>query len=113
MKLIIFVLGVILTFSVAGMSFYPVFQDFNEIDYEIPFHKSDDFPNERDLLIMNVYADCNFSDNVFSQFLINDEPICTVAQNWVSSLLFLLMIGIVIMIIGSLLPTKIQKSQDS
>ena len=107
MKLRFFILGVIITFSAVLFSFYPLFQDFNETDYVIPLYKSENYPNYLDLLIMNVNSNCNLSDNIFSQYTINDEPICTIAQNWVNALFAVVFIGIIVMIVSGALPSKI------
>ena len=104
----LFILGLILNMSSAGLSYYPVFQDFNETDYTIPFQKNEDFPNQRDLFIMNVYSDCNMSDSVFSQFSMHNTPICDTAQKWLYSLLFVMFIGITMMMIGAAYNSKIK-----
>ena len=104
MNKIIFAVGIILTFTGAAMSYYPVFQDFDETGYEIPFHKSDDFPDFQDLLITNVHADCQYSDSVFSQFKMDGIPMCVTASNWIFSLLGMVSTGIVLMCGGAFLP---------
>lgn len=101
-KLILFIGGFITVFG-AGMSYYPVFQDFNETDFEIPFPKNNDFPNQRDLFIMNVYDNCNRSDSFFSEFLMNGEKMCDTSKMWIHSLLILIFIGIGIMFVGAAL----------
>ncbi len=103
MNLIIFVIGIFFAFFSASMSFYPVFQDFNETDYVVPFYKSDDYPNERDLLIMNVFYDCKNSDNIFYKYTINGDPICIISENWIFSLSFMMIIGLIMMLSGALL----------
>ena len=107
MNLIIFVVGAFLTFFTASLSFYPVFQDFNETDYVTPFYKSEDYPNGRDLLIMNVYQDCKHTDNIFSKYTINGDLICTIATNWIFLLAFMMIIGLVIMMGGAIFPSKL------
>lgn len=106
MKLSFFIIGAVITISGAGLSFYPVFQDFDETDYVLPFSKSEGYPDQRDLLIMNVRSDCQYDDSIYLNSTINDEPICSIAQNWVISLLIMIFSGIVIMIIGAVLSPK-------
>lgn len=104
MNLLIFGIGVFITFFAAAFSFYPVFQDFNETDYVIPFYKSTDYPNERDLLIMNVFYDCKNSDNIFDKYTINGDSLCTISENWIFLLSSLMIIGLILMLSGALLP---------
>jgi len=111
MKKSLFIFGLVLNISGATFSFYPVFQDFDETDYVIPFYKSENYPNYLDLLIMNVNSDCSLSDNIFSQYTMNGEPICDIAKNWVNSLFGVIFVGIVLMMIGAVLPFKIKQKQ--
>ena len=106
MRLIVFLGGIFITILATAFSFYPVFQDFNESDYVIPLYKFDDYPNGKDLLIMNVYQDCKHADNIFSSYTINGDPICTIAENLVFLLIFMIVTGIIIMIGGIFLPSK-------
>ena len=102
---LIFFIGFLIDMSGAGLSYYPVFQDFDET-IEIPFYKNDDFPNQRDLFVMNVYSDCMLSDDIFSQFSMNGESMCTIAQNWVYSSITLIAIGFVILGTGAVTSPK-------
>lgn len=103
MNKLILIIGSIVTVFSAGLSYYPVFQDFDETDFEIPFPKNNDYPNQRDLIIMNVYSDCNQSDSFFSEFSMNGEKMCDTSKFWINSLLVLIIIGIGIMFVGAAL----------
>lgn len=101
MNKLILIIGVTVNLSGAVLSYYPVFQDFSETGFEIPFQKNNDYPNQRDLFIMNVYSECKHSDSFFSQFSMNGENMCETSKIWIHSLLILIFIGIGIMFVGA------------
>lgn len=108
MRLYFFILGLGITCLVSLFSYYPVFQDFNETDYVIPFYKYDDYPTYTDLLIVNVHQNCGLKDNIFSQYSIEGEPMCDIAQNWFNVLLVAILGGIILMMVSAALPPKIK-----
>ena len=108
MNLIIFVVGVFFTFLPAALSFYPFFANFDASDSVIPHYKFDDYPNAQDLLVMNIHQNCKLTDNIFSSHTINGVPLCTIAEDLVLSLLFMIIAGVILMITASFLPSKIK-----
>jgi hypothetical protein len=106
MNLIFFVVGIFITFLAGGLSFYPFFEDFDASDSVIPSYKFDDYTNNQDLLVMNVYQTCKYTDNIFSSHTLNGDPICTVAENLVFYLVFMIIIGMILMIGASFFPSK-------
>ena len=108
MNLILFVIGVIIDISGVGFSYYPIFQDFDE-EYIIPFPKNEDYPNQRDLIVTNVYFDCQLSDNIYSQYEIYEEPICDISKNLLILFIGVIFVGCAIMVIGAVhTPKKIK-----
>jgi hypothetical protein len=110
MNLILFLIGIFITFLAAGLSFYPFFEDFDASDSVTPYYESDDYPKDQDLLVMNVYQNCKFTDNIFSSYTINGDLICTIAENLIISLLFIIIIGVIIMISSAFFPSKFNPS---
>ncbi len=110
MNLIIFVVGAFFTFLPAALSFYPFFENFDASDSVIPHYKFDDYPNDQDLLVMNIHQNCKLSDNIFSSHTISGTPLCTIAEDLVLSLLFMIIAGVILMIMASFLPSKINPS---
>lgn len=101
MNYILFFIGVSLTVTGVVFSYHPFFENY-EISYlSIPYHKSDDFPKDSDMILTNVYMTCQMSDNLFINFTVNDTPICETASQLFPLLLILVLIGIVIMLIGA------------
>ncbi len=59
---------------------------------------------------MNVYQNCKLTDNIFSSHTINDVPICTIAEELVLSLFFMIIPGVILMMMASFIPSKINPS---
>lgn len=100
-KIKLWILGAGILISSAGLSFFPQFQDFQEENYVVPPFRGENFPDYVDLIIMNVYMECGKSDNFYTQFPVDGIQYCSIAQNWIFTLISLTIIGFAIMIIAT------------